>query len=295
MTKKFFVARKHKFLFTPNQKIVKPIYHLRYTNSRFQYPIASDNPYHIPFDYFMEYNKNHPRKKKIMTPIISTSPIKILSTSSNNEEVVQPSSSTSSSTNTLPQTSTSRSYKVKDIENWIALPPEVERKLPKAYLPFVHNKPLHSRTKKRYYPPGTPKWYEHVKEAHRLDQIRKLAEQNRLKLQQDADYHGTSPKKYKKRKKTVKNLTDYQNRYHKAYSNKRVANQQAKPKKVVYERPRCGSDSATTSDNTKEIEYRPLKWNDTTEPRTHPSALMISQKKSRVLITGDDDRLDKEI
>jgi hypothetical protein len=173
--------------------------------------------------------------------------------------------------------------------------PEVERKLAKVYLPFVPNKPLYSRTKKRYYPPGTPKWYEHVKEAHRLDQICKSAEQNWLKLQQDADYHGTTPKKYKRQKKTVKHLTDYQNRFYNAYSHKRIGNQEAKRQNLAYRQPSRGSDSEITSDNTKEIEYQPLKWNDTTEPRTHPSVSMISQKKLRVLITSDDDHLDKEI
>jgi hypothetical protein len=33
MTKKLFVAQRHKLLFNPNQRIVKPIYHLRYKNS----------------------------------------------------------------------------------------------------------------------------------------------------------------------------------------------------------------------------------------------------------------------
>jgi hypothetical protein len=57
-----------------------------------------------------------------------------------------PQASLSSSSQKYIPTRSNKSpyYKVKDIENWIALPPEV--KLPKIYLPFVLTQPLYSRS-----------------------------------------------------------------------------------------------------------------------------------------------------
>jgi hypothetical protein len=190
---------------------------------------------------------------------------------------------------------------VKDIENWIALPPEVERKLLKVYLPFVPNKPLYSRSKKRYYPPGSPKWHEHIKEAHRVDCERKSKEQRQNKLQREADYHGTTVPKLNQRKRRTAQLTQFLNHVHNAYT------QLLKPNKTFYrhrkkvnqdnlqfKRSSPGTGSDSTSDNTKEIESRPLKRIDTMELCIHPSISMMSRKKSRILLTGDDDHLEKE-
>jgi hypothetical protein len=177
--------------------------------------------------------------------------------------------------------------------------PKVERKLPKVYLPFVLNKPLYSRSKKHYYPPGTPKWYEHVKEAFRLNQIRKSDEQKQIKSNNDTVYYGTTSSKLKKRKKTVNCLTDFQNKFHKAYNFTSKYREKDKisalRSQLTYNPGRKDPDSEVTSDNTKEIEHRLLKRNDTTEPRIHLAVSMISRKKSCVLLTGADDCLDKEI
>jgi hypothetical protein len=265
ITKKLFVARRHNHLFTPKQVITKPIHHLRYKNRMYDYPVASNYPYRVPFDYFLEYNKTHPRTNQqklpytsnILTDTISKDTIIELMMPVDTDGRIEPSPSSSSNVNVPPSSSKSRSYKVKDIENWIALPPEVERKLLKVYLPFVPNKPLYSRSKKRYYSPGTPKWYEHVKEAHRLNQIRKSTEKRKHKLQADAVYYGTTPSKLKKRKRNTTHLTQYQNRIHNVYLKK--GKNKDNQSNLVYKRPQPGSDSEVTSDNTKDVEYRPLK------------------------------------
>jgi hypothetical protein len=77
----------------------------------------------------MDYNQTHPCKKHIR-PTITSNNIKESSKdstmTSDIDELIQSSSSSLTNVNILPSTPKSRQYKVKDIENWIALPPEVE-------------------------------------------------------------------------------------------------------------------------------------------------------------------------
>jgi hypothetical protein len=235
-----FITRRHKHLFKTNQTIAKPIHHLRYKNKIYYYPCASDYPYRIPFDYFYDYNKLNPRKAPDNTrpSHINTSPTLNDTTSPvDKNDTAQASTSSTTQPHVKTRSQNSPYYKVKNIENWIALPPEVERKLPKIYLPFVPIQPLYSRSKKRYYPPGSPKWHEHIKEAYRADCEYKSKEKARNKLQAKADYHGTTISKVNWRSSKIEQLTNFQNRIHNAYS------QQPKGKQIYGRRKKPNQEN----------------------------------------------------
>jgi hypothetical protein len=300
---KMFVARKHKHLFIANQIITRPIHHLRYKNQRDSYPVASEYPYRIPFNYFVNSRRYKSRKhyRDLENPNSRSIENHCPSRQSEINVDGEPSEGSTSTNIPLPKPRKSRYKTVKDIDNWIALPEDLANKLDKKYLPFVPTKPLYSRSRKHYYPSGSPDWYKHLKEAYRQDQIR-IAQENGCNLRKiNANYFGTMVSKFKKRKNHVAQLTDFQNRFHNTYKSNpkqkkfnedriNLHNQQ----NLLFKLGTGGYDSAETSDNTKEVELRPKKRADTMEPRVHPNVASSSKKKQKILLTGDDDHLEKE-
>jgi hypothetical protein len=338
---KEFVARKHKQLFKNNQIIIRPIHHLRYNNQRGSYPVASDYPFRIPTSYFVNSSRYKPRKYysdlenassertlitlpsrqaethyEIEPSEDSTSTYTSLSKPRKSPDInlsseqakidveIEPSDGSTSTTIALPKLRKSRYKTVKDLDSWIALPEDVAAKLDKKYLPFVPTKPLYSRSKKHYYPPGSADWIKHLKEAYRIDQIR-IAQENGRKLRitnqiEKANDLGTSVTKLEKRQFHTKKLTNFQNRFHKIYKSNpkqkfsedriNLHNQES----LSFKLGKTSYDSADTSDNTKELEKRPRKRTETMEPRVDPIIASLSKKKQKIILTGDDDHLEKE-
>jgi hypothetical protein len=125
---KLFVARKHHFLFNPDQRILKPIHYLRYKNLLHKYPHLSDYSFWTPFDYF---SKRKPKPTYCQLAVLPSNTSNF------------PASEHLNSKDTLTDNSQKNKKKkfhpkINDlpIPNWTALPSDV--KIKDIYIPLSH-------------------------------------------------------------------------------------------------------------------------------------------------------------
>jgi hypothetical protein len=283
--------RRKGYLLHENYYFYKRILHLQYHTKKI--PNIKNYSYHIPYFLLPSHTRTrlHPDNIKIKNSQQNTTPL-TTHTQISNEQHISSSNTASSSNTPLSQTTVTPSLNNNDIEieyipieNWIPLPPNY--KLADKFLPHVPQKPLFSKSGKSYHAPGSREWLEHIYKAAKKSKKskKKAREKNVLKqeyeeqLQWEAEMareRGTSATRFPKRWKTENALDDHTSyvhklgtRYNNALSKKNWNNfdseadlfefnyVEEKLNTVRYEPPE--DVWAETSDDTKELEKRPLK------------------------------------
>jgi hypothetical protein len=204
------------------------------------------------------------------------------------------------------------------VENFIPLPDSVN--VPEKLRPFIPQVPVYNKKKTVYYPPGSHHWFNVIKRRAKKAEKSAQLEQSIInshdktlkmqnELQQSANLHGTSAKRFHGREELKSDLTTFQNEFHKKMSSfaQRRQRAQKKPKKqadihkewmafnlnffdVIQRYSHIyRSNRSETSEETKELEKRPHKRNSSSNFNLDSHYNSRQDKKFRPTIGSIDD------